>query len=177
MLLISTTSLMSRPLSYERMRQAWRKIMTILTQIQPEIPQDFYPPSLEQLAELEAWLGEPLPEDLRQLYKIHNGQGQLGFTGGVVKLFNGGIFEGYTFLPLPRVAQSLHYFENHPNWIPFASDEMGSYLCVDLTPGVSGQILEVDTLGQSQVLAESFSEYLENLLRQVMHYHRLKTGT
>jgi cell wall assembly regulator SMI1 len=159
------------------MRQIWRKMMTILTEIQPEVTQDLYPPSLKQLAELESWLGEPLPEDLRHLYKMYNGQGQLGLTGGVVKMFNGGIFEGYTFLPLPRVAQALHYFQHHPNWIPFASDERGGYLCVDLTPGVSGQILEVDPFGQSQVLAENFSDYLENLLQQVVRYYRLKTAS
>lgn len=171
----SLISPMSRPLGYERMRQVWRKILTVFGEMQPEVTQDFYPPSPDQLAQLELWLGQSLPEDLRQLYKMHNGQGVLG-KNAVVQIFNGGIFEGYTFLPLPRVAEELHHLQAYPNWIPFAFDERESYLCIDLTKSVAGQILEINRFGEAQVLAENFTDYLETLLSQITRYYRMKTA-
>jgi cell wall assembly regulator SMI1 len=116
------------------------------------------PASEEEILELEQLIGHKLPDDVRQLYKIANGQKDLS-----VPLFVG----GYELLTLNRIAQTWQMLNDvykkgpgweqsvpqgvvknrwwHPKWIPFAYMVSGDHLCIDLDPapgGQAGQVIE-----------------------------------
>lgn len=176
---------MSRPFAYERLRQFWRQISTILAEIQPEFLEDLNKgASGSQIALVEKKIGKSLPEDLAELYRLNNGQGKLE-KSFVVDMFNGGIFEGYYFMPLEGEKGVLSIWQQlgktlsppHPEWLPFGQDGSGNYLCIDLDPITAGRVLELNGKnGKMSLLAETLTEYLEQLTRQIIALHSKRIG-
>ncbi len=180
---------MPKPLLSETIQRHWRQIIDLVTENQPECGEDLYRGAPSQyLAHLEWYLQQPLPEELRALYRLNNGQGRLGQEFSV-KMFSGGLFEGHYFLPLGGVAQIWQWLASHPgwrqqgamHWIPFGRDRQGTaILCVDMNARGDeplGRVIEVmvDT-GVTEVLAPDLISYLEQLARQVMWLRRQRSG-
>ncbi len=180
---------MPQPLLAETIQRYWRQIINLVSENQPECGEDLYGGAPGQyLTQLEGYLRQPLPDELKALYRLNNGQGRLG-QGFVIKMFSGGLFEGYYFLPLGGVAQIWQQLCADPErrqrgalgWIPFARDQQGhSILCVDMNDLESqppGRVLEVSMdNGATEVLAPDLLSYLDQLVRQVTWLKGQRSG-
>ena len=122
---------------------------------------------------LESICGKKLPEAFRNLYLEHNGEGEMIF----------GIMAGFRWMDIDSIIgewSSLQKSEYDiisdkdglikdgkykKGWIPFAEDCGGSFLAIDLEPGVRGiygQIITIDHDSDiSYVVSESLTTFLE----------------
>ncbi|MGE8468367.1 MAG: SMI1/KNR4 family protein [Pseudomonas putida] len=159
----------------------------------PEVREDLAPGCSEAaITEFEREVGRALPESLKDLYRLHDGQ-----KGAV----NAGPFYGLNFLPLagarshweswksivdewspaemteasafsssatPGAVQALYA---NPYWIPFAYDYGGNHLGVDLDPGARGTVGQVINFGSDEeekfVVASSVAAFMEWLVDQL----------
>jgi uncharacterized protein (TIGR02996 family) len=134
----------------------------------------------EAIRQAETALGFPLPEDLRESYRAHDGSGPHGFfppsvgvesvllsLSGVVRawemwkqLLEQGTFAGGE----PRSAKGIRCEWWNVRWVPFATNTAGNYSCVDLAPtpgGKVGQLISMDhESGEHWLLAPSFRHWL-----------------
>lgn len=101
----------------------------------------------------EAALGFPLPAELRESYRIHNGQAE------------GVLMDDAQFLSLADMASAWQRRTAStalwkPNWLPLTTDEAGNHACFDTK---SGQIIfflhDENTTGR---VAASFTHWLQN---------------
>jgi cell wall assembly regulator SMI1 len=142
------------------MKSLWEKLKIHLCTRAPNIVADLNPPATQdEILALEQQIGMRLPSDLVACLRVHNGQ--IGKAEG--------LFDGQTLLPLNHILMSwlvwrdlLHGgdFDDriahselgikstwwNTNWIPFASNGGGDYLCLDMDPapgGNIGQVIEV----------------------------------
>jgi cell wall assembly regulator SMI1 len=163
-------------------KESWSTIETWMKINIPEIFEALNPPASEaNITELEKLIGQPLPEDYKELYRIHDGEGEIV-----------GAFIATPFSSLERVKINYkNWFdlfheegiqeavsplcESHPEgaiqktyidlgWIAFTEDGGGNHLGVDLNPGPNGTYGQVINFGRDQeqkyVLAKSLSEFL-----------------
>jgi cell wall assembly regulator SMI1 len=154
----------------------------------PELLADLAPGCSEAaLAETEAHVGAVLPNDLKELYRRHDGQRTDYYPG---------IFYGMQFLSLERVRRRWSgwkdviesgfddigdYVSARPGavkevyaslgWIPFGIDSGGNCLGIDLDPGPTGTRGQVINFGRDEnekfVLAPSVSQFLAWLAQQL----------
>lgn len=159
----------------------------------PELHDDLAPGCAEDaLAAFERQVGRTFPDDLKALYRLHDGQ-----TGAV----NTGPFFGLTFLPLAQaqahwaswkalvdeysveeMKQASEFCKSakpgavkdvyaSPYWIPFAYDYGGNHLGVDLDPAARGTLGQVINFGRDEeerfVLAGSMGDFFEWLVDQL----------
>lgn len=132
---------------------------------------------------LEEESGLRLPGGFISLYRWHDGQSRTCPTG---------IFYGLRFLPLAEVLQEWRYWSEladrepartpaatdlvqpgsaNKHWIPFATDDSGNFLAIDLEPGPAGHYGQVINMGRDEhqhfALAEDVLEFVAWLLREV----------
>lgn len=159
----------------------------------PEVSADLLPGATEE--ELRAFsdsIGIELPDQFRQLYAWHNGQGMA---------VNSGPWYGLNFLPLPRVQhecemwrqvlkksspESLIELNNtmestpprfvrrqyaNERWIPFAYDCGGNYLGIDLDPDDEGTFGQVINFGRDEerkiAVATSINAFIRWMLGEL----------
>ena len=145
---------------------------------------DFLAPgaSEEEIADFEAFVGRPLPDDFRRSLARHNGTHSLAapygpkaedfdvllniesmknYLGSLRSLLNGGDFEG--LVPDPEGPVGPVWWSM--GWIPFVSESTGNHMCIDLDPpadGTFGQVFDYDhERGPTRVLFPDFGSYLE----------------
>lgn len=113
----------------------------------------------DEIAAAEAALGHPLPPDLRALYALADGGGDVD---GWSRYTLAQIVDAYEITSVPAAAgwsigwhrvildadpaDTVRRASGHPGWIPIADDSGGNYLAVDLAParnGRPGQVIEV----------------------------------
>lgn len=141
------------------------------------------PASEDEIRHLETILGYEIPEDIKTLYRINNGE-----TAGSF-----GIFYGLQFLPLSEVEQNwlcwkkiiedgLEGFNDfctsnpegviqsvyaHEKWIPLMYDYGGNHIGIDLAPDINGCIEQIINFGRDEddkyVLAPNLGELLKLL--------------
>lgn len=164
----------------------WREITSWL---QKNVTEDLKlrPPATEEdLAALERGIGLKLPDDLRRVYLLNNGQESYTLPG---------VFMGMTFIgPEEVLATWQSWKENEPfdpeideeysayppkavkagyfrrARVPFAHDYGNNFIGLDLDPGPTGILGQVITYGRDELVAycvaSSFSQFLEWLLVQ-----------
>lgn len=165
------------------MKKLWQKLENHLSTHDPEMLADLNPPATDaQIRELEKALGVQLPADLVACLKVHNGQ-----AGRAEPLF-----DGYRFLSSDEVAQESKLWRRLLNtgafkdftpepqsgvakawwsdsWIPFAVNDEGDCICLDLGPaagGAKGQVIQVwHDDGGRELLAGSFEKFVSDILR------------
>jgi cell wall assembly regulator SMI1 len=167
-----------------RVRTAFERVVRLL----PGDPLLNPPATGERLAAAEEHLGQRLPDDVRALYRLADGQVQYEHPD---LLQAAGLVGGEPFLPLARVL--LHWdqwagFESDISldefasstpegfvrprysvrgWIPLTHDGGGNHVGVDLDPDERGRVGQVITFGRDdeahRVLAPSIGSYLEQL--------------
>jgi internalin A len=146
----------------------WNRIEAWLSSNLPEVITDLNPPaSDEAMTRTETVLGLTLPEDLKALYRLHDGQRQQAF----------GAFFGLWFLSLERLTARWQEWQQiivhdpalalsadlpltstpegaiqraHADsaWIPFSEDGLSGHFAIDFHPGLHGQSGQVITFGR-----------------------------
>lgn len=146
--------------------------------------------SERQIEDLERRIGIRLPDQVRVLYRWHNGQSDE--TSSI------GLFFGLPFLPIDRVIQhwdfecrtlngstsdeldewakgysclpagTIQRVVMNRSWVPLADDSAGSYLGLDFNPDVHGSVAQVISFGGREPIrvraAENIANFLEDLL-------------
>lgn len=139
----------------------------------------------DKLSELEKKCGEKLPKDFRDLYLTYNGESD--------DLY--GLMLGFHWLSIDDILRELNSLKEsayeilsdkdgvikegtyRSGWIPFASDEGGSFLVMDLDPGENGVVNQVITIDRESNISYVLAENIETFLKKVMEsikYGRLK---
>ncbi len=140
-----------------------------------------------QLAEAEEKIGARLPEDLRALYRVTDGDDESGLLGryahdqlgrlvaqylegrpGVHGWQEAASEDGVVFETPP--AGRVKRLSRNDWWVTFGSDHGGDHLAVDLDPaenGTSGQVLEYgrNVWGPVRHVAPSITAMLEEVIR------------
>ncbi|WP_139195921.1 MULTISPECIES: SMI1/KNR4 family protein [unclassified Curtobacterium] len=144
------------------------------------------PATERDLAVAEAHLGHRLPEDVRALYLLHDGQHPYSAQD---PRFAAGLVVGQPFLPLTDVLAQWDQWDGFEaqedmdefasstpqgfvqpkyavrGWIPLTHDGGGNHVGVDLDPAAAGTVGQVITFGRDddehQVIAPSLLSYLE----------------
>lgn len=173
-------------------------IESILDEIKKELNKQypgydslFNPPATgEQLAAYEKLTGFPVPEDLKKLYTLHNGQRRsekygIDFFFSLPFLTLDESMQQWKFLNAELGDYSMFNYKSHSmppghvreqylnrNWIPFCKDSGGNYIGVDLDPDVQGTVGQVINFGRDEdtkyVIApglEAFLTYMLTLIR------------
>lgn len=137
-----------------------------------------------EIAELEEFLAIQLPEDVKALYRIHNGQSDYTY----------GFFDGREFLSLNRIKDEWQIWKSlldngtfqdsngqdqgcdpdlgsrnlwwSDKWIPLTYDGCGNHDCLDLAPDASGTLGQIITMwhddSERKIVASSFRAWLQN---------------
>jgi internalin A len=139
--------------------------MDSLQRIAKKLPGGALRPGAQEtdLEAAEAALGQKLPEEWRQLYRLHDGEnGSVGALLGmswlplaeVVSNWRGWMDllseyqeEGSHFSVPPGAIQE-HYIDR--GWIPIAHDHGGNHLGIDLNPGPQGRPGQIINFGRDQ---------------------------
>lgn len=161
-------------------------IKSLLANEYPELNASLNPPATEaDINRFEAATGLILPDELKQLYRLHNGE-----SG------NAGLFFGLPFISIDealaewKVWKSLsgstssmdsnvisvpanHIKEQYVNtrYIPISKDYGGNNIGIDLDPGTDGVIGQVINFGRDEdtrfVIASSLAGFMEFILHHV----------
>lgn len=163
-------------------KELWKKLENYLEQHSPHILVDLNPPAPEtEIANLEEDLGFSLPADFVTCLKLHNGQ-----KGNADWLFDGEEFLSIKSIALkwralrtvrergdfdefvPNSTQQVRHSWWLPKWVPFTSNGMGDFTCLDLDPGphgTQGQIIcFFHDLGDRNVLAPNFTSWFRDFV-------------
>ncbi len=133
---------------------------------------------------LENIIGASLPQDFKDIYRLHNGQisGDAGLLDSQEWLsldaieeewsiwkdqYEEGAFKGKKAESDPEVKPDWW----NPRWIPFTYDGQGNHYCIDLDPtshGTRGQVITLWNEGEERmVLANSFSDWWEEYVDEL----------
>ena len=158
-----------------------------------------------EIAALEQHIGILLPEQVRELYRWHNGQSEDSCR--VIGLFFGMPFSSidrviqhwdracsvlrkssaqeleawskdYSCVPVATIKQAVM----SRSWIPLSDDSAGNYLGLDFDPDVNGSVAQIISFGGREFTrvraAESLEKFLENLLFLYEHgqYELIEEG-
>lgn len=167
------------------MSSAWSRFEAWLAEHWSEGRAALNPPATEeQLVQLEKTLGLKLPQDYMDCLKVHNGQ----------NLDVGGLFDGSHFLSTDDILIHWARWKNlldagkfegkksdsasgvqrdwwNPRWIPFAYNDYGGYLCLDLAPDDSGRPGQIITMwpdtSERTLEASSFRDWFRAYTKRV----------
>ncbi|MEW4369685.1 SMI1/KNR4 family protein [Paenibacillus kandeliae] len=138
--------------------------------------------TFEQFVQLEQTLAVSLPEPMKQLYSIHDGQEET--------LDINILLRNLTFLSVQRIIETWQFLQEefdpdgwepdagdgvkpflwNPRWIPFATNGAGDYVCIDTDPaadGVQGQVLYFWHDWESRTVeANDFFQFVEMCLQE-----------
>ncbi|NUP44865.1 MAG: tetratricopeptide repeat protein [Streptomyces sp.] len=148
------------------------------------------PERADRLASLAREYGTALPADLRALYDIADGDGDLGLLDGfewftvseledhlvnrwwTVDIHENAWIDGAVSDGGPHAA--VRRSHDRPGWIPFAYGSSLDYLAVDLDPAENGRPGQVIRIGTRRPHAEYVADSMTSLLRG--HVEALRQG-
>lgn len=153
----------------------------------PELANSLNAPATDsEIAAFEKKLGHKLPVELRQLYKIHNGESdEVGLFFGLPFLsLEAAMREWEVWASIANEGESSldtnissvpdnHIKENYANknYIPFIEDFGGNNIGIDLDPGAKGMKGQVINFGRDEemrfVVAENLSDFLTFVLENL----------
>lgn len=172
--------------SATNMDELWLALEDWLGQQLPEVLANLNPGcSNEELRELERRLNYRLPEDIKALYRCHDGQNgkTTGLFCGLNFLNTNALYEQWAAwrdLASEDFATEITG-ESYPNdaikptyinlkWIPLAHDGGGNHLGVDIDLGPTGVVGQVINFGRDEnnkfVLAPSLTDFIAWMLAQ-----------
>ena len=169
------------------MEAVWARITAWIEGNAPQLLEVLQPGASEaQIDELEAALSVQLPEDVKALYRLCNGQAS----------FDYGLINGNEFLSLERIQDEWRIWKGlldtgelsyepdrgrvdaqirkvwwHPQWLPLTYNGAGDHDCLDLAPSEEGTRGQIITMwhddDERKVIAPSllawFQDYAERL--------------
>lgn len=161
-------------------------IKSLLANEYPELNASLNPPATEaDISQLETVTGLALPDELKQLYRLHNGEsGNAGLFFGLPFIsIDDALAEWKAWDKLAGSATSLdtsivsvpanHIKEQYANtrYIPISKDYGGNNIGIDLDPGpdgVSGQVINFGRDEETRfVIAPSLAGFMEFILHHV----------
>ena len=167
----------------KRMTEAWRRLDAWFGNNAPAAAKALHPGADDDLLNAYEQLTEQeLPEDVRQWFRIHNGQAdpyRPNFSGlifGLQILSLKESFEQWKANQGPPLTEEIDYAKTFPpnairigcrfpGWIPLTQDAGGNFLGVDLNPGPAGHRGQVINFGSDEidkfVVASSWAEIIE----------------
>ncbi|HSI62294.1 MAG TPA: SMI1/KNR4 family protein [Candidatus Saccharimonadia bacterium] len=171
--------------THATIQNLWQRFEAWLLVSAPQAHASLRPGASEaQIEELEKLVGVKFPADIRDSYRLHDGQAREGpwlLDGRELlsleriaeewkvwkDLLDGGDFDGISSDPDEFVRSDWW----HPAWIPLSYDGAGNHDCLDMAPtekGAVGQIIDFwhDDAARS-VKATSFTTWLEGLVTGV----------
>lgn len=138
--------------------------------------------SEEEFRDVETGLGFSLSEEMKDLYRVHNGQvreiGTECFVRNLTLSPLAEVLENWRFLQEefepdemePEADAEIKPMAWNPKWIPIASNGGGDYLCLDMDPserGQAGQVLYFwHDWGRRAVEASGLFAFLELCLEE-----------
>ena len=162
------------------MKQAWRRLKVWLSANIPGVLETMNPGATDaEIVAYENAIERALPDDVRQWFRLHDGQDD-DADGGLI----------FNLCPI-SLAESLHqwtaWLENEAmnseiestslpagaiqrlytsrGWIPLTHDFGGNFLGVDLDPGPNGTVGQVINFGRDEstkcVAATSWAQFIE----------------
>lgn len=174
----------------DALEQTWERIHGWLAANCPVVLASLGPPATdEQFREAERAMGVELPEGVKAVYRIHDGQRIIPAPvsywpdlrcrpaflyaedwnsladmakrwQGMKELLDGGTFKGIRGEPRGPIRSDWW----HPGWLPLTDDHSGYMKCLDLAPKSRGQAGQVifwcHDSPERGVLAKSLPEYL-----------------
>lgn len=179
------------------LHRTWERIHLWLEAHCPIVLASLGPPATDdQFREAEEVMGVELPEEVKAVYRIHDGQRAVpissswwpgaefapGFLYGdewlsladmlkswrmMKELFDAGTFADSKAIPHGPVRAEWW----HPKWLPLTEDGSGCMKCLDLAPKSRGHIGQViywyHDASERGVLAESLPEWLERFATEL----------
>ena len=161
-------------------------VKTLLANEYPELHASLNPPAAEaDINRLETTTGLTLPDELKQLYRLHNGEsGDAGLFFGLPFIsIDEAIAEWKVWESLSGSTATLdsniisvpanHIKEQYVNtrYLPISKDYGGNNIGIDLDPGPDGISGQVINFGRDEdtrfVIARSIGEFLEFILHHV----------
>ena len=166
---------------------AWLKINL------PDAYQSLYAPaSIADFDNFKKACGYDLPEKLKRIYAINNGQDPDCMIG---------VWWGLSFIPIEQLLQhhmnksqpidmsdqdrsfpskSIKLQNVNPLWIPFAEDGSFNYLAVDMDPDVNGAVGQVINYGRDErdkyVIATDIEQFLLFMTEEIEKgYYSIQT--
>ncbi|ADI06216.1 hypothetical protein SBI_03095 [Streptomyces bingchenggensis BCW-1] len=148
------------------------------------------PERADRFASLAREYGTALPADLRALYEVADGDGDLGLLDGfewftvsaledhlvnrwwTVDIHENAWIDGAVSGSGPHAA--VRRSHDRPGWIPFAYGSSLDYLAVDLDPAENGRPGQVIRIGTRRPYAEYVADSVTSLLRG--HVEALRQG-
>lgn len=136
----------------------------------PNIIDLLNPPAADnEIDELESITSNKMPEYFRKLYLNHNGEGErvFGVMSGFRLMNIGAIIREWKALQesayeiISSKSGLINEGECKQGWIPFAEDCGGSFLVMDLEPGVKGFYGKIITIDRNSDISHVISESLE----------------
>jgi cell wall assembly regulator SMI1 len=170
------------------MKAQWESIEQWLGEYAPFLLKNLRPgASSAAFAKLEAQINFQLPDAFRAFYAIHDGQRSQSPQG---------LFYGLRFMPLAQVCKDQMIWADlvdmnkelayamhsqpaghikplyaNPLWIPFANDQSGNSLGLDLDPDAQGIPGQVIVFGRDEntkrLVAPSFKRFIHALIEQL----------
>jgi len=191
------------------MKEQWIRIEKWLGDHAPHLLADLREGASDaDLARLEQQCERRLPESFRAFYLVHDGQESESPNG---------LFYSLQFMPLALVCEYQKIWaglvdmnaemasamkslpEGHikplyadPKWIPFAHDQSGNHLGVDLDPDSKGLVGQVIVFGRDEdckkLVAPSFQSFVDAVVREleggnfilrdeILEFHHYPDGT
>ena len=163
----------------------WQRIDRWLGVNAPEVLNVLQPGATEaEIRETEKFLSVEFPDDVKDSYRIHNGQSneKVGFIKGLEflslkrirdewtnwkDLLDSGAFEDWESESEKEIQADWW----NRKWIPLTHDWGGNHECLDLTPTEYGKVGQIISMwhddGARQVIAESFSHWLEQFAEEL----------
>lgn len=169
------------------MKESLNKLKALLTDVIPEVIDSLNPGASDDAIQLaEKVIGFDLPENVRELYRLHNGQ-----SG------NSGLFFGLPFLSLEEALREWqlwselaeerssildadiisippnHIREVYANkgYFPISKDGGGNNLVIDMDPDIDGKKGQVINCGRDEamryVIAEDIAGFLQFIISQL----------
>lgn len=129
----------------------------------------------KKISEMQNQIGEELPEDFKEVFRLYNGEKKELYLMAGLKFFstedvraNYDIFRETKECYEPICTDAISRERCCDNkWIAFAYNEYDCYFAVDLTPANGGKVGQVIALDQEEnctyLMAESMSEFLEKM--------------
>lgn len=175
---------------------SWNRIVAWLETNAPNVLSQHQPGVADaELNDLESALGHELPEDVKQFYKLINGDNPNEASSGIFpsvddydqmafgplaisqlqreweiqnELLEGGDFEGCE----PEECDPEIRNESwNAGWIPLAGNGGGDLYCIDMVPAEGGNVGQIISHNHEtfnhKVVAKSFGEFLESLANRL----------
>jgi cell wall assembly regulator SMI1 len=167
------------------MKEVWSRIENWIRANSPQVLEVLQPGASDaEIQALEAFLSIQFPDDVKNLYRLCNGQSKYGF----------GVLNGREFLSLQRIKDEWSVWKDlldagtfedkngrdqgsdpgigirnvwwSAQWIPLTYDGGGNHDCLDLNPAEGGNWGQIITMwhddGERKIIAPSFRAWLEH---------------